>query len=452
MVDQSSRTTRFSFIILLSTVSLTTISCSRFTSIFYNQKKPQALQRDTLTLSGELRSWIDYADYKENGVIKLATVEFLPSMDSVLVQVPDAAGLEVAALKQPRKLYLPSGFSAEVYAWNLGKPSGLVLRDDGTLFVSDIEGGRILAIPKGGSPTIIADGLATPHGMEFVDGSLYYTDETHVYRFDFSSPTSIEGTSTQLTDGIKKGGDFYTRTIRYRPSDNSFYISVGATNANGEERDRDHAIILRMKKEGERPKRLFKVGLRNTMGMDIHPVTGDVWGIDQGMDDLAEQLAPEEVNILTGEHSAQYYGHPYYYSQNYRNPKFSDYKDTDPRLPENPKAPVIELQPYSLPTDMRFYTNDALGPEWKNAMIIVYKGYVISAVSRPNELRTGFKVVRVRSNNDGTDPYQADFISGWIDEKGDFWGRPVGITWSKEGKTFFVSDEKNSVVYKFVAP
>ena len=280
----------------------------------------------------------------------------------------------------------------------------------------------------------------------------YYTDETHVYRFDFSSPTSIEGTSKELTDEVKKGGDFYTRTIRYRSSDKSFYISVGATAANDEERDRDHATIVRMKKEGGRPNRLFKVGLRNTMAMDIHPVTGDLWGVDQGMDDLAEQLAPEEVNILTGTNSGQYYGHPYFYSQNYRNPKFTDIKETDPRLPKNPKPPVIELQPYSLPTDMHFYTHDALGSDWKNAMIIVYKGYVINAVSRPNELRTGFKVVRVRSNNDGTNAHQADFISGWINNKGDYWGQPVGITWSKDGKTFFVNDDKNGVVYKFVAP
>ena len=85
-------------------------------------------------------------------------------------------------------------------------------------------------------------------------------------------------------------------------------------------------------------------------------------------------------------------------------------------------------------------------------MLIFFKAYVLGAVSRPKELRTGFKVVRVRSKNDGSDPFQADFISGWLDSQGDFWGQPVGIAWSKDGKTFFVTDEKNSVVYKFTAP
>ena len=171
MVAQSTRTAQFSLLLLVLT-SLTTMSCGRFASVFFNQKNPQALQRDTLTSSGDIRSSIDYSDFKGNGVIKLATVEFLPSMDSVTIQVSDDVRLGVGAFEQPRKLYLPSGFSAKVHAWNLGKPSDIVLRDDGTLFVSDVQGGRILAVSNDGTTTVVADGLKSPHGMELVDGSL----------------------------------------------------------------------------------------------------------------------------------------------------------------------------------------------------------------------------------------------------------------------------------------
>ena len=424
-------------------------SCgSRFASIFFEQENPQALQRDTLTPSGDVRSWLDYADNKGNGVIKLVTVESLRSMDSVTISVPGEARAAVGAFENERKLYAPAGFTAEVYAWNLGQASDIVVRGDGTVFVSD-HGGRILAITGSGTVTPIATGLKSPHGLDLVDGALYYTDERHVYRFDFSSPTSIEGTQTELTDQLPDAGEFFTRTLRYRPADQKFYISVGATDANGEERDREHATIFRLDKEGGRPNGVLMNGLRNTMGMDVHPATGDLWGVDQGMDNLAESLAPDEINILK---SGGQYGHPYYYSQNYRNPKFAQYKDGDVRLPKNPTPPVIELQPYSLSTDLQFYPHDVLGPNWKNSMLIVYKGYVLGAISRPKELRTGFKVVRVRSKNDGSDPYQADFLSGWLNAQGDYWGQPVGIAWSGDGKTFYVTDDKNGVVYKFAAP
>lgn len=436
-------------LLFTSILGMTLSSCgARFASIFYEQKNPQALQRDTVLTSGDIRSWIDYADFKGNGIIKLATVEKLPSMDSVSITIPAEVRTTVGAFEVDRKLYMPTGFKAEVYAWGLGNASDVIVRDDGTLFISD-QSGRILAVTGSGQVTEIARGLKSPHGLEMVNGSLYYVDERHVYRFDFNSPTSIEGTQTELTDQLPDAGEFYTRTIRYRPSDKKFYITIGATEANGEERDREHATIFRMDLEGGRPTRMFIGGLRNTMGIDVHPVTGDLWGVDQGMDNLAEQLAPDEVNILK---SGGQFGHPYFYSQNYRNPKYADYKDGDVRLPKDPAPPAIELQPYSVSTDMQFYTKDALGSEWKNSMLIVFKGYVLGAVSRPKELRTGFKVVRVRSKNDGSDAFQADFISGWLDSQGDFWGQPVGIAWSKDGKTFFVTDEKNSVVYKFTAP
>lgn len=417
-----------------------------FASVFYNQKNPQAIQRDTVLSSGEVRSTLQFPDMKGNGVIKLAAVEMLRGMDSVTITIPSELAAKGGTFSTPRKLYVPSGFTAEVYAWDLGDPQDVVVRDDGTVFVSDMQGGRILAVGAGGKTTVIASGLRYPYGMEIVDGALYYTDETKVFRYDFSSPTSTDGKSTTLTDQVPKGGDFYTRTIRYVPSSSRFYISIGATDGNGEERDKEHATVFSMPKEGGRPSRASYGGLRNTTGMDVRPETGELWGIEAGMDDLSEQLAPAEINVIK---IGKNYGHPYFYSQNFRNPKFVD---AAPALvPKDPVSPIIELQAYSDPTDLQFYTSDGLGADWKNAMLVVYKGYALGAISRPAELRTGFKVVRVRSKADGSDARQADFISGWLGGDNDFWGQPVGIGIARNGKTFFVSDAKNGVVYKFVA-
>ncbi|MGE3800201.1 MAG: hypothetical protein AB7H80_04210, partial [Candidatus Kapaibacterium sp.] len=189
-------------LLFTSILGMTLSSCgARFASIFYEQKNPQALQRDTVLTSGDIRSWIDYADFKGNGIIKLATVEKLPSMDSVSITIPAEVRTTVGAFEVDRKLYMPTGFKAEVYAWGLGNASDVIVRDDGTLFISD-QSGRILAVTGSGQVTEIARGLKSPHGLEMVNGSLYYVDERHVYRFDFNSPTSIEGTQTELTDQL----------------------------------------------------------------------------------------------------------------------------------------------------------------------------------------------------------------------------------------------------------
>lgn len=418
-----------------------------FASVFYNQKNPQAIQRDTILPSGETRSTVQFPELKGNGVIKLAAVEFLKGMDSISVTIPPELAAKGGTFSTPRNLYAPSGFRAEVYAWDLGDAQDVVVREDGTLFVSDMQGGRILAVGPGGKTTVIASGLKSPYGMDMVEGALYYTDETKVFRYDFASPTSTDGKSVMLTDQLPKGGDFYTRTIRYVPSSSRFYISIGATDGNGEERDKEHATVFSMPKEGGRPSRASFGGLRNTVGMDVRPETGELWGVEAGMDDLNEQLAPAEINVIK---IGKNYGHPYYYSQNFRNPKFPDVSPA--MLPKDPVPPIVELQAYSEPTDLQFYTSDAMGSDWKNAMLIVYKGYTLGAVSRPAELRTGFKVVRVRSGQDGSNARQADFISGWLNSQNDFWGQPVGVAVAAGGKTFYVSDAKNGVIYKFVAP
>lgn len=413
-------------------------------SVFYNQVNPQALQRDTIDASGTRRSFIDYEEFKANGIVKLAAVESIAGRDSATIAVPAGAAEFASAFEQPRKLMVPSGFTVDLYAWGLGRARDVVMGENGTIYVSSMDEGKVFAIPANGTPVAVAEGLDDPHGMDFADGSLYITDETHVYRFTPNTPDGTAGTTTLMTDGIPKGGDFFTRAVRYKSSDKSLYVSVGVPDANGEESDRGYGTIYRISKEGAKPSRLLITGLRNTIGMDVHPVTGDLWGIDEGMDNLAEQLAPEEINILT---SGGQFGHPYFYSQNFRN---SQYLDANPILvPKDPRKPVIELQPYSAPTDLEFYDSDAMGADWKNSMLIVMNGYVFRGVDRPKELRTGFKVMRVRSAKDGSDARTADVFSGWLQSNGDYWGQPVGITWSNDGKTFFVTDERNGVVYRF---
>jgi glucose/arabinose dehydrogenase len=164
------------------------------------------------------------------------------------------------------------------------------------------------------------------------------------------------------------------------------------------------------------------------------------------MDNLAEGLAPDEINILA---SGGQFGHPYFYSQNFQNPKYRDV--TGVQVPKSPKGPVIELQPFSGSSDAEFYTGNSLGPDARNSFIVVFNGYESGAVIRPSELRTGGKVVLIRSDRDGSNARQADLFSGWLTPKGVYWGRPVGIAVTQDGTTFFVTDEKNGVLYRFTS-
>ncbi len=432
--------------LFLSALALSGPGCSRFASVFYVQENPQALQRDTIRPDGTRSSVLDFAAGKANGVIQLVPIEPFGPMDSLTLSVPPAAREAVGAFGVPRRILAPRGFSGEVLAWNLGRARDVVVSDGGTMFVSDMEGGRILAVTQDGTVTPIVTGLDYPHGLDIDGNRLFYATVSELFRYDFTPSNPTGGTSTLLTDRLPDAGDFFARTIRYKPADRNVYVSIAATDANGEEEDREHATLFRVSQDGGNPTRYLITGLRNTTGLDFHPETGDLWGIDQGMDNLSEGLAPDEVNILV---SGGQYGHPYFYSQNFRNPKYVD--ATGVHVPKSPKGPILEIQPYSGTTDAEFYTGNSLGPDSRNSLLAVFNGYESGAVVRPSELYTGAKVVRIRAAADGSNGRQADLFSGWLTGQS-YWGRPVGIAVSQDGKSFFVTDEKNGVLYRFTAP
>lgn len=393
---------------------------------FYTDKNKQAIRRDTINLSGTT-SFLENPADSINGIITLAAVEMLP-LQPVTLQVDEAN--QSGAFSEPRTMMLPTGFSISVYATGLGRVRDLAVRDDGTLFYSDIDG-KVMAIAPDGSRVMIADDLDSPHGIELVNGVLYYSDELRVFRFDFESPTSTSGTSTLLTDKISSGGTNYTRTIRWVPNDKRLYISVGSSSNKDPESDNKRATVLRMGEKGGVPDVAVYGGLRNTVAMDVHPETGELWGLDNGTELLATNLPPTELNILkVGRH----YGWPYYYSRNFRDPDFDD--EAMANAPKNPVPPILELEPHAEALDMQFYPTGGAISEWKNSMLITF-----------HEIP---KVIRLRADNKGTNARQSDFLTGFADSEGSVWGRPVGITISKDGKTIYVSDDLTGAIYKIV--
>ena len=425
----------------------TFIGCSGGSaSLFYQHESPQALQRDTLGTDGRIVSTIAWPEHEANGIIKIVPVDQLERTEEVPITVPAAATESLGDRFAERTLNVPAGFSAEIIAWDVGKPHDIVVGPSGTLFVSDIEGGRIVAVAPDGAVTTIASGLSDPSGMTIGGNALFYATETKLFRYDIPSGNPTSGTAKLLTDRLPSGGDFYTRAIVYRDRDKKVYVSIGVTDRIDVERDREHGTIFAVSAEGGAPKRVFLSGLRNNAGIDVHPETGDLWGVDQGLDDLAESLAPDEVNILK---SGGEYGNPFYYSQNLENPKFVETKTAS--RPKKPTPSLIDLEPYSGASDAHFYSGSVFGEEMRNALFIVYNGYEVGAVRRADDLKTGAKVVRINVAADGSNPMQADLFSGWLTD-GDYWGRPVAIAWSQDGADFFVTDEKNRVIYRFRRP
>lgn len=406
--------------------------CSASKSLFFANTNLQAIQRDTVDAGGQVRTTLQDPQFAVNGTLRLAAVE---SLDLVPVTLEVPAGELPPPFHLPRTLKVPPGFKAELFAHGLGNPRDIVVREDGTIFYSNSMAGQIMAISPSGERSTIASGLESPHGLELHNGALYYTDEKRVFRYDFSSQSSSSGTSTMLTDRIPAAGMHYHRTIRWVPNDKKFYIAVGSVDNRTVPDNPETGTVMRMSENGGKPDVAMR-GVRNVVGLDVHPVTGELWGLDEGTDWLGEDVPPEEINILrTGRH----YGWPWFYGPNFRDPDFLS-ADTG-RYPKGEPS-VINLQAHSTPADMQFYRSTALGPDWENSLLITYWG------SRDRTPPTGYKLVRVRADANGANAREADVVTGFMSDDGEQWGRPVGIAVAGDGTTMYLTDDRAGAIYK----
>ena len=99
---------------------------------------------------------------------------------------------------------------------------------------------------------------------------------------------------TMLVGDLPDAGQHPNRTIAFGP-DGMLYISVGSTCNACNESNPENATLLRASPDGK-SRTIFATGLRNTIGFGWHPTTGELWGMDHGIDSWATTMQPEELN------------------------------------------------------------------------------------------------------------------------------------------------------------
>ena len=90
--------------------------------------------------------------------------------------------------------------------------------------------------------------------------------------------------------------------------------------------------------------------------------------------------------------------------------------------------------------NIAFETGDGLGPDLKGDAFVAMHG------SWNRNTRTGYKIVQVDIDKDGkpTGTY-TDFVTGFVLNDDDVWGRPVGVAFDKNGNLFFSEDGSGTI-------
>lgn len=332
---------------------------------------------------------------------------------------------------------LPPGFRINIFTSAVPDARSMALGSKGTLFVGT-RGDKVYALVdrnhdgKAEAVYTIAAGLDEPNGVAFKNGALYVAEISRIIRFDnievrLRNPPK----PVVLYDRYPRKSHHGWKFIRFGP-DGMLYVPVGAP-CNVCEVEDPFGTITRLN-PGGRGFEIYARGVRNTVGFDWDPVTGELWFTDNGRDWLGDNRPPDELNHAP--RPGLHFGFPYLHGKDIPDPEFGKNKNFAGFTP-----PALELGAHVASLGMRFYTAKMFPKQYRNQIFIAEHG------SWNRSTPTGYRVMFVRLNQERQPTGKEIFAQGWLDRHGTSWGRPVDLQVMPDG-ALLVSDDKGGRIYR----
>lgn len=404
----------------------------------------QAEEKPLLTGQEAMGDWTTDAP----GVRRHIRVEDLPSPNE-----KESAMNRPKEVKQPEGAWpkAPKGFEVTEFANELKKPRVIVTAPNGDIFVAESKSDQITLLRDAdgdGKPElrgVFAKGLNQPFGIVFyppgnVPTHIYIGNTDAVVRLPYrNGQTKAEGKPDELVKlsagGQLTGGGHWTRDIVFSKDGKKLFIAIGSkSNVDWNEEEENRARIFETGPVGQ-DQRVYAWGLRNPVGLAIHPETGELWASVNERDELGDNLVPDYVTRIR---EGGFYGWPWYYMGGHQDPR---HPGARPELKEKVLTPDVILQAHSASLDMTFYDGKQFPEQYHNDAFAAEHG------SWNRSRRTGYKVIQIPVKNGAATGEYIDFLTGFVTPDGDVWGRPVGVTAAKDG-ALLVSDDTGNRIWR----
>jgi glucose/arabinose dehydrogenase/cytochrome c2 len=384
-------------------------------------------------------------------------------------------GPQVVPAPTNAALAVPPGFTVKKFASGLNNPRLVRTAPNGDLFIAETARNRIRVmrtVDGADAPAenqIFAEGLDRPFGIAFYPPGndpqwIYVANNNSVVRLAYHNGDLKAGGAPQvivpkLSD---KTGGHTTRDVAFSKDGRRMFISVGsgsnvademkkktpeetrawaATNSLGAAwgSEEHRADILVTDPEAHEPLRAFATGVRNGVGLVVNPETGDLWVSTNERDNLGDNLVPDYVTRVK---EGGYYGWPWFYLGNHEDPRRAGER---PDLAGKAIVPDVLIQSHSASLEMTFYYATAGAA----AFPAEYLGNAFVALhgSWNRSLRTGYKIARVRVDHGIPTGEYDDFLTGFVVDNRNVWGRPVGVTVAHDG-ALLITEDGNGTMWR----
>lgn len=340
------------------------------------------------------------------------------------------------------QLKVPEGFSVQPFAQGLGNSRIIAVSDQGFVYVSRREEGDVLLLKdedgdgKADRAPVQVAARAQAHGLAIQDDKLYLVTVKEVFVADIKKDGTL-GPLKMIIGNLPDSGQHPNRVMAFGP-DGMLYISVGSTCNACNESNAENATMLRATPDGK-SRTIFASGLRNTIGYDWNPTTGELWGLDHGIDFLGDEVQPEELNKLE---QGRQYGWPHVYGAGDFNPQSTPVGGlTKEQWRDQSQPMVLGHAAHAAPMQLKFYSGTSFPAEYAGDAFATMRG------SWNRNPASGYEIVRIHFEN-GQPKTIEPFLTGFLTDGGKtHFARPVGLAVARDG-SLLMADDGNGVIYR----
>jgi glucose/arabinose dehydrogenase len=284
---------------------------------------------------------------------------------------------------------------------------------------------------------VFLEKLHSPFGMTLIGNDLYIANTDAIVRYRYTTgQTRMTDPGTKLTD--LPGGPIdhhWTKSLVAGPDGTKLYVGIGSNSnitENGFPAELDRASIWEVDR-ATGAHRLFATGTRNPNGLSIEPVTKKLWIVVNERDEIGPNLVPD---YMTAVQDGGFYGWPYSYWGRHVDKRV---KPQRPDLVARAIVPDYGLSSHVAPLGMAFSTGAGLPPQYRGGAFVGEHG------SWDRDRFNGYKVVFVPFSGGRPNGMAQDVVTGFLNDKGEARGRPVGVAVDKAGALLIADDVGNTV-------